>query len=311
MKPITIHTDGGCSPNPGPGGWGAVIQHVDGHSEELSGASEQTTNNQMELTAAIEALKALAKPSRVEIVTDSTYLKKGITTWIKSWRKRDWLTKNREPVKNQELWQALDREIARHVVTWKWVKGHSGDPGNERADALASAALPGPDLPLDDQEAAHLFCCVSFSGKSKTGGFGVVLRHRDRRKEVSGRVEQASANQMHLHAAVAALSALRRRMKVHLYTTSSYARDGATHWIPGWRRRGWETAAGKSVQHRNLWEEIDRLNQRHDVSWHLVDRGKGAPEEVLAAKRLSGQALELPDGDSPQPGAGRSASEEP
>ncbi|MFH0946498.1 MAG: ribonuclease H [Planctomycetota bacterium] len=159
---------------------------------------------------------------------------------------------------------------------------------------MARSALPGPDLPLDDREAAHLFCCVSFSGKTSSGGFGVVLRHLDHRKEISGRVEQTSANQMHLHAAVAALSALRRRMKVHLYTTSSYARDGATRWIPGWRQRGWETAAGKSVQHRDLWEKIDGLNQRHEVSWHLVDREKNAPAEVLAAKQLSGQALRSP-----------------
>ena len=291
MKPVTIYTDGGCSPNPGPGGWGVVIEYVDGTREELNGAAEQTTNNQMEITAAIRALEALPGPSRVEIITDSKYVQKGITSWLKGWRKKGWLTRDGQPVKNQDLWQALDREIARHVVTWTWTRGHSGNPGNERADALARAALPATELPLDDQQAAHLFCCVSFSGKQRAGGYGVILKHQENRKELSGRVERTSPNRMHLLAAAEALKALKRPMRVHLYTTSSYVRDGATRWIAGWRQRGFLTAAGERVSHRDLWEQIEQLQDRHRVAWHLVDRKRSALPEINAAKTLSTDVL--------------------
>jgi len=295
MKPVTIYTDGGCSPNPGPGGWGVVILHLDGTREELKGAAERTTNNQMELTAAIRALEALARPSRIEIITDSQYLQKGITSWLKGWRKKGWLTRDGQPVKNQELWQALDREIARHVITWKWIKGHSGDPGNERADALARAALPAPELPLEDRQAVHLFCCVSYSGADRTGAYGVVLRHGDNRKQQSGRVEQTSPNRMHLFAVVESLKALKRPMKAHLYTTSSYVRDGATRWLPAWRQRGFQTATGQPVSHRDLWEQVDQLQNRHEITWHLVDRRRSAPKETSEAKLLSAKALTTPD----------------
>lgn len=290
MSKVTIYTDGGCSPNPGPGGWGAVICHSDGSVQELSGAQERTTNNQMEITAAIEALRALHDPARIEIITDSKYVQKGITLWLKGWRKKGWITKSGQPVKNQELWQTLDGEIRRHVVTWSWTRGHSGNAGNERADALARAEIPRAPLPTEETDAVHLFCAASFAGKSKLGGYGVILRYQENRKQLSGRSENSSANQMHLLAAIHALEALKRRSKVHLYTTSSYVRDGATRWIPGWRRRDWTTAAGKEVSHRQLWERIDHAQQQHLVSWHVVDRNNGAPAELLDAKRLSADA---------------------
>jgi len=136
-KEIKIWTDGSCSGNPGPGGWGALL--VSGENEkELFGGQENTTNNQMELTAAIEALNALKAPSKVTLHTDSTYVKDGLTKWIHSWKKNGWKTAAKKPVKNKELWQALDAACQRHDITWKWVKGHAGDPGNERADELAN-----------------------------------------------------------------------------------------------------------------------------------------------------------------------------
>lgn len=135
-KTIDIWTDGSCSGNPGPGGWGALL--VSGENEkELFGGEENTTNNQMELTAAIEALNALKDPSKVTLYTDSTYVKDGLTKWIHGWKKNGWKTAAKKPVKNKELWQALDAACQRHDITWKWVKGHAGDPGNERADELA------------------------------------------------------------------------------------------------------------------------------------------------------------------------------
>ena len=134
---INIWTDGSCSGNPGPGGWGVLMLSGD-HEKELFGGQENTTNNQMELTAAIEALNALKKPSRVTLHTDSTYVKDGLTKWIHGWKKNGWKTAAKKPVKNKELWQALDAACTRHDITWKWVKGHAGDPGNERADELAN-----------------------------------------------------------------------------------------------------------------------------------------------------------------------------
>lgn len=136
MKEITIYTDGACSGNPGPGGWGAVLRSGR-HEKEIYGGEKDTTNNRMELMAAIKALQALKKSSVVHLYTDSTYVKDGITKWIYNWKKNGWKTANRKPVKNMDLWQELDEAIARHEIKWHWVKGHDGDEGNERADALA------------------------------------------------------------------------------------------------------------------------------------------------------------------------------
>lgn len=140
MKEVVIHTDGGCEGNPGPGGWAAVLQHGD-QCREISGGEMATTNNRMELRAAIEALNALKQPCAVSLFTDSEYLRNGITQWIKGWKARGWLTKDKKPVKNAELWRELDVACARHAVTWSWLKGHAGDSQNERCDALAGAAI--------------------------------------------------------------------------------------------------------------------------------------------------------------------------
>jgi ribonuclease HI len=137
---VEIHTDGACSGNPGPGGWGAVLRWR-GRVRELSGFEPATTNNRMELYAAIAALEALKRPMAVRVFTDSNYLRQGITTWLPNWKKRGWRTAEKKPVKNQELWQRLDAALARHRVEWRWVKGHSGNPDNERADRLAREAI--------------------------------------------------------------------------------------------------------------------------------------------------------------------------
>ena len=138
---VDIWTDGACSGNPGPGGWGAVLKSGD-HERELSGGDPSTTNNRMELLAAIEALNALKRTSQVRLHTDSTYVKDGLTKWMAGWKRNGWKTAAKKPVKNQDLWQALDEAAARHDIEWIWVKGHAGDAGNERADALARAAVP-------------------------------------------------------------------------------------------------------------------------------------------------------------------------
>jgi ribonuclease HI len=137
---VDVYSDGACSGNPGPGGWGAVLRWR-GRARELSGFEPATTNNRMELLAAINALEALKRPMAVRMFTDSDYLRQGITTWLPRWKKRGWRTADNKPVKNQDLWQRLEQALAGHRVEWHWVRGHSGDPDNERADQLARTAL--------------------------------------------------------------------------------------------------------------------------------------------------------------------------
>jgi ribonuclease HI len=139
-KKVIIHTDGACSGNPGPGGWGAIMDY-NGTRKELCGGEAETTNNRMELKAAIEALNALKRPCAVEMHVDSQYVKDGITKWINGWKRNGWKTADKKPVKNLELWQALDEAIKRHEISWHWVKGHAGHPENERADELARQGI--------------------------------------------------------------------------------------------------------------------------------------------------------------------------
>jgi ribonuclease HI len=139
MKEVTLYTDGFCEPNPGRGGWAAIL--LSGNSRrELSGAALDTTNNRMELTAAIKGLQAISEPCTVALYTDSQYLRQGVTEWLPAWKTRGWRTADRRPVKNQDLWQQLDRLVAIHQISWHWVKGHAGDPLNERCDYLAGRA---------------------------------------------------------------------------------------------------------------------------------------------------------------------------
>ena len=143
---IEIFTDGACRGNPGPGGWGVILRSGS-HEKELFGGEQSTTNNRMELRAAIEGLAALKRPSRVTVTTDSQYVRQGITQWIEGWKRNQWRTSAKKPVKNQDLWQLLDELTCRHEVTWEWVKGHSGHPDNELADMLANRGID--ELSLD------------------------------------------------------------------------------------------------------------------------------------------------------------------
>jgi ribonuclease HI len=141
---VEVFTDGACSGNPGPGGWAAILRW-NSHERELSGGEAATTNNRMEMMAAIAALEALTRPAKVVLHTDSTYLRDGITSWIAGWKLNGWRTAGRKPVRNRDLWERLDQAITRHDTTWRWVRGHTGHPENERADALARAAIPRPE----------------------------------------------------------------------------------------------------------------------------------------------------------------------
>lgn len=139
-KPFQIYTDGACRGNPGPGGWGALLLYGD-HRKELFGGEAETTNNRMELTAAIKALAILKRPCEITLYTDSQYVRKGITEWIENWKQRNWRTAAKKPVKNVDLWKQLDEQVKRHHIHWVWVKGHDGNPGNEFADELANRGI--------------------------------------------------------------------------------------------------------------------------------------------------------------------------
>ncbi len=292
LPTVTIYTDGGCRPNPGPGGWGALLLRPGDKPVELSGSVAEATNNRMELLAAIEALAALGASHRVELVTDSTYLRQGITEWLPRWVANGWKTSARQGVKNRDLWERLSRELETHDVSWRWTRGHAGDRWNEAADRLASAAIPRAPLPVDDPEAVHVFTAVAHSGKRQAGAWGIVLRWEDEERGESERVAGVSANRLHLLSAVAALGAMKRPVPVHLYTVSDYLRDGATLWLGGWKQRGWATRDGKPVSHRDLWQRLDSLSRRHRVEWHVLDKDR-LPVGMEYAKQLARDALKL------------------
>lgn len=151
MKKVIIHTDGGCQGNPGPGGWAAILEYA-GRRRELSGGAVATTNNRMELQAAIEALGALKEPCEVEFFTDSQYVRRGISEWVAGWKRKGWRISSRKPVKNRDLWRALDEHAARHRVVWRWVKGHAGHAGNERCDELANAEIEKIKVSLSPEQ---------------------------------------------------------------------------------------------------------------------------------------------------------------
>lgn len=142
MKQVTMYTDGACSGNPGPGGWGVILSSA-GHQKEMCGGEPETTNNRMEMMAVIAGAEALKQACEISIYTDSTYVMKGMTEWVAGWKKRGWRTASKQPVKNVDLWQRLEKALEKHEVNWNWVKGHSGDAGNERADELARQGIPG------------------------------------------------------------------------------------------------------------------------------------------------------------------------
>lgn len=291
MPSYTLYTDGGCNPNPGPGGWGAVILAEGESPRELCGGAPDTTNNRMELTAAAEALRALPEGASVDLHTDSVYVRDGITKWIEGWRRSNWKTKAKEDVKNRDLWERLDAEITRREVRWHWVKGHSGNPWNELADALATSAIEKAPLPLGDESAVHLFTAAAYSGKSRIGGYGVVLEWQGEHRELSGAVSEASPNRMHLLAAAAGLEALKRPTTLHVYTVSDYLRDGAVDWTPAWRARGWRTKTGGEVSHRDVWERIAELGASHRAEWHVVGASHGAVAQLERAKALASEAV--------------------
>jgi ribonuclease HI len=283
---VIIYTDGACDPNPGPGGWAAVLRSGQ-HEKVLTGHEPRTTNNRMELQAVIAALTALKKPSHVVLHTDSTYVQKGVTEYLAHWKAGRWQTADKRAVANQDLWQALDEALQRHQIEWVWVKGHAGDPLNERVDRLAVSMIPRSALPLDDAQAIHVFTGVSCSGA--TGGWAVIIRHGDVTQELGGYEDETSANRLHLLAAQKGLEAAPAGSLVHVYTPSDYAAQGATQWVKNWAARGWRTKEGQPVKHRDVWQAIVNASKGRQVKWHSL-KDEVRPLESQRAEELARRA---------------------
>ena len=283
---VIIYTDGACDPNPGPGGWAAVLR-FGMHEKVLTGSEPRTTNNRMELQAVIAALNALKKPCRVALHTDSTYVQKGVTEYLDRWKAKGWRTADKKAVANQDLWQALDEGLQRHQIEWVWVKGHVGDPLNERVDRLAVSMIPRSALPLDDAQAIHIFTGVSCSGTS--GGWVALIRHGDTTQASSGREDETSANRLHLLAAQKGLEAAPAGAIVHVYTPSDYTAQGATQWVKNWATQGWRTKDGQPVKHREVWQAIVNASTGHEVKWHSL-KDEVRPAESKQAEELARQA---------------------
>lgn len=298
---VSVYTDGGCDPNPGPGGWGAIIRW--GEREwVLSGNDPDTTNNRMELHAAAAALallEGLLGPCQVDLHTDSEYVQQGITQWIDGWVSRGWRTSGKRPVKNQDLWRVLYRLTQVHAVTWHWLRGHAGHPLNERADRLATDALRslhrGPGAPdahqlIDDDRPAVEICIkASCQGARGSGGWGAVLRTGEHAKPLSGGETATTANAMLIRGATEALRALTKPCRVALYSDADYLIKGASLWVRGWQARGWQTKDGQPVANRAEWEALVEAAQRHHVTW-LLAQGEAIPDDLAWASELASEA---------------------
>lgn len=272
LPEVLIYTDGACDPNPGPGGWAAVLRSG-GREKVLKGSAPNTTNNRMELQAVIAALTALKKPCYVRLHTDSEYVQKGVTQYLERWRATNWQTANKRAVANQDLWQALDEALPQHEIEWIWVKGHAGDPLNERVDQLAVSMIPRSDLPLDDAQATHIFTGVACRGQAGPGAWAVFVQAGDALQELSGYEAETSANRLHLLAAQKGLEAVPTGSIIHIYTPSDYAAQGATQWIKQWAAQGWRTKDDQPVKHREVWQAIAVASRGREVQWHSLKGG--------------------------------------
>ncbi len=301
---VLVYTDGGSDPNPGPGGWGAIIRWKGGEGQEwtISGNDPDTSNNRMELHAAIAALgllESLLGSCQVELHTDSQYLRRGVVEWMDDWISRGWRTKGKQPVKNQDLWRVLHRLTQAHDIAWHWVKGHAGDPLNERADRLATAAREAlQESRATDEGPHHTECpgveiCVkaSYRGSSNRGGWGAILRMDDHTRSISGSASDTSANCLLIQGAAEALQALKQPCRVTLYSDANYLIQGASQWVKGWQTRGWQTKAGQPVANREAWETLIEAAHPHHVAWVQV-KGDESPDDLRQAGKLAAEAVQ-------------------
>ena len=293
---FVIYTDGGASPNPGPGGWAVLILDRAGNVEEISGGAPSTTNNRMELTAAISALAHLNGPSAVDLYTDSLYVRQGITSWLRRWRAQGWRRRDGAAVKNVDLWRRLEGLDRRHRVKWHWVKGHAGNEWNERVDALAGAQIQsrggGAAEPAAEEalppDGARIFLKVRCVGRR--GAWVAELETPGGKVERSGVAENVTPNRLDLECVLELLDGLPPSQVAAVYTDNDYLRRGATLWIHAWKRNRWRTKSGGPVKNAELWHRLDRQldGPAHD------GRGRGPPSAQGEDRRPCGQARRGP-----------------
>lgn len=285
--PITIYTDGGCNPNPGPGGWAALIITPDGTEQALSGSEVNTTNNRMELTAALQALEALNTTSDIDLYTDSQYLRRGVTEWLAEWQRRGWKKTDGSLVLNRDLWAALARNLHKHRVTWHWVKGHADNPYNERVDRLASAAIPRVARPAS-QDVIQVYLRVSCVGEN--GGWAARIIDADHQhRDLTGRADATTSNRLELAAALAALETIPASELVEVHAASDYLYKGLTQWLPGWEKHHWQNSKGEPVKNADLWQALAQLERERTISW-LWTRRDGQGSHVDGLDALATQA---------------------
>lgn len=294
---ITIYTDGGCNPNPGPGGWGAVLIQDDGTEIELSDGDKETTNNRMEMSAVMTALNHLPEPHAIDLYVDSQYVKNGITKWIAGWKRKNWRTSTGSAVKNKDLWQALDSAVSRHKITWHWVKGHAGDKYNERVDELATAARPvekGERTATTtlDENALQVFIRIAVPKNGGQGGWALRVWDGQTSTDHSGRVPQvSSANAMEIMAAFQIFKTVPKDAVLQIYCPSDYLHKGITQWIHGWKKRNWRTASGGAVKNVDVWRALDEARQERTIEWVWEDR-KNSPAIANGLEDIAKMSLQ-------------------
>ena len=288
---VVIYTDGGAEPNPGLGGWAAILRYGQ-HEKVLTGNDPETTNNRMELQAAISALQALNRPSEIEFYTDSEYLRRGITEWIEGWAEKGWQRKGK-PIPNVDLWQALWPLTQKHQIEWHWVKGHSGNEFNERVDKLATQARLEitPEKPLDVTR-PRLFIRVSCKGNPGPGGWGIVLEEQGETEQLSGSETKTTNNRLELLAVLQGLELLPAGSSLYLFTTSTYLFQGATNWIHNWRARQWHKKDGQPIANQELWQRLDNKMNAYDIEW-VNAKGKTDEPGLKEAGQLADAVVRL------------------
>ncbi len=284
--PIIIYTDGGCNPNPGPGGWAALIMLPDGKERILSGGHAETTNNRMELTAALQALQATPESSEIILHTDSRYLQQGITEWLPNWQRQGW-KRGKASIPNRDLWEALAKAAERRKVTWRWVRGHAGDINNERVHRLASAAIPQTDERPPDN-GARIYIRVSCKGQQ--GAWAARIAQDGDVIDLSGRLSPTTSNRLELLAAIAAIRKAPPDRPLAIYTANDYLRKGITQWLPRWQANNWRTASGAPVRNTDLWKQLQRLNEQREITWLQV-LAEEPPDDYLALQDLLTKTL--------------------
>lgn len=292
---VVIYSDGGADPNPGIGGWAAILRYGV-HEKVLTGHDLETTNNRMELQAAIAALQTLKRPCQVEFHTDSEYLRQGITERIEQWEAQGWRLKNGKLVSNVDLWQQLWPLVKQHQIVWHWVRGHNGNALNERVDMLARQArlqITPLTMTMLPEKMARLYVRASCKGNPGPGGWGVILEYEDTRKQASGTVAEATNNRMEIQAAIEGLLLLMPGTAVLVFTTSDYLYQGVTQWLPGWQRQNWQKKDGTAVANGDLWQALDQVMTQYALQWINAKSLPDTPSALNEAAKLASAAANL------------------